>query len=80
MGFERGVILALFRRPLLLVESVRAWLGMRRTGGLRPSAAYLSWRSVTAYGDSNATMSAHDLLEYLSWRREMRAVRRGGGV
>lgn len=74
MGFERGAILALFRRPILLIEAIRAWFGMRRSGSLRPAAAYLEWRSFTAYGDRMTTTSAQDLVYYLQWRRNMRTI------
>lgn len=74
MGFERGAILALVRRPALLVEAVRAWFAMRRKGGLLPASSYLEWRHYTAYGDRMATASAQDLVYYLTWRREMRTI------
>lgn len=76
MGFERGAILAILRRPVLLLEAVRSWLAMRRTGGLGMSGVYLSWRRATAYGDDTTTMSAHDVVNYLTWRREMRSIRK----
>lgn len=76
MGFERGVFLSLLRHPGLLIEAMRAWLAMSRSGGLRPSRSYLGWRAFTAYGDHLATASAQDLLDYLSWRREMRVIQK----
>ncbi len=76
MGFGRDAILALVRHPLLLFEAVRTSFAMRRKGGLGLAGPYLSWRNVTAYGDDLATISAQDLLNYLSWRREMRAIRK----
>lgn len=76
MSFERGAILLLLRRPSLLVEAVRAAFAMRGRGSLRPSPEYLQWRSYTAYGDHLTTASAHDLLSYLQWRREMRTIRK----
>jgi hypothetical protein len=79
MGFERGAITALFRRPLLLLEALRTWLAMRRVGGMGLSMAYLGWRALTAYGYYSTTLSAQDLLEYLYWRRGMRAIRSGSG-
>jgi hypothetical protein len=75
LGFERGAILALLRHPVLLWEAVRTWFAMRRTGGLGLAGPYLAWRHLTAYGDISTTMSAHDLLNYLAWRREMRSIR-----
>jgi hypothetical protein len=74
MGFERTAILALARRPTLLFEAIRAWFAMRREGGLGPATSYLEWRRYTAYGDRITTTSAHDLVKYLQWRREMRAM------
>jgi len=79
MGFERGAISALFRRPLLLLEALRTWVAMRRAGGLGLSGSYMGWRAMTAYGDSLTTLSAQDLLDYLYWRRGMRAIRSGSG-
>lgn len=76
MGFGRDAIFALLRRPVLLVEALRTSLAMRRKGGFGPARPYLSWRSVTAYGDDMTTVGAQDLLNYLSWRREMRAIRK----
>lgn len=77
MGFQRGTVLAILRHPILLLEAVRAWFAMRRAGGVGMAGPYLSWRTVTAYGDHLTTVSAHDLLRYLEWRREMRAIRKG---
>ncbi|HEX6222468.1 MAG TPA: hypothetical protein VF115_15360 [Acidimicrobiia bacterium] len=76
MGFERGAFLSLLRRPGLLIEAVRVWFATSRRGGLGSSRAYLRWRTFTAYGDQLATVSAQDLLDYLSWRREMRVIRK----
>lgn len=80
MGFERGVILALVRRPVLFVEAVRAWFAMRRRGGLLPASSYLDWRHFTAYGDQKTTASAQDVVNYLRWRRETRTVIKWGRV
>jgi hypothetical protein len=79
MGFGSGAIRALVSRPLLALEAMRAWVAMRRRGRPVPSRIYLRWRAVTAYGDEETTLSAHDLLEYLRWRREMRIIRKGEG-
>jgi hypothetical protein len=79
MGFERGAIFALFRRPTLLLEALRTWLAMRRTGAVGLSRSYMGWRTLTAYGDNLTTLSAQDLLEYLYWRRAMRVIRSGSG-
>ena len=76
LGFERGAILALLRHPILLFEAVRTSFAMRRQGGLGLAGSYLSWRRVTAYGDTSTTLSAQDVLNYLSWRREMRTIRK----
>lgn len=75
MGFERGAFVGLLAHPGLLIEAMRVWFATSRRGGLSPSPAYLGWRSFTAYGDHAATASAQDLLDYLSWRREMRVIR-----
>jgi hypothetical protein len=78
MGFGSAAIRALMSRPLLAVEALRAWGGMRRRGFPLPSRVYLRWRLVTAYGDELTTPRVQDVLEYLRWRREMRSMRRGG--
>ena len=75
MGFERGVIAGLLRDPVSLVEAIRAWRETRGNGR-GPQDAYLRWRLFTAYGDDAATFGAQDLLDYLRWRRDMRAIRR----
>ena len=66
----------MLRHPVLLLEALRARLALRRIGGWGISQPYLAWRRFTAYGDQETTMSAHDLLYYLSWRREMRTIRK----
>lgn len=76
MSFDRGLVLSLLRRPTLLLEALRAGLAMRSKGGVAPAQAYIRWRLVTAYGDEMTTASAHDLLSYLQWRREMRTIRK----
>lgn len=76
MGFERGAISAVIRHPVLILEAVRSLGAMRRRGGLGLSGAYMRWRRATAYGDQMTTMSARDVVNYLSWRREMRTVRK----
>jgi hypothetical protein len=76
MGFERGVFRAVLRHPGLWLEAVRAWFAVRRIGGISPATPYLRWRSFTAYGEHMTTTSAHDLLYYLEWRREMRTIRK----
>jgi hypothetical protein len=69
-------MVTLLRHPVLVAEAVRSWFAMRRRGGLGVPGPYLSWRAVTAYGGEKTTMSAQDLLNYLSWRREMRRIRK----
>jgi hypothetical protein len=76
MGFERGALVALIRRPVLGLEAIRTWVAMRRRGGIGPARTYLAWRRLTAYGDHLTTFSAQDVVNYLSWRREIRAIRK----
>jgi hypothetical protein len=81
MGFERGAILALLRHPVLFVEAVRTWFALRRSGGVGVAGPYLAWRRLTAYGELLTTFGAQDVVNYLTWRREMRTIRkweRGG--
>lgn len=79
MGFERAAFAALLRRPALLLEAIRTWWAMRRRGGLGLAGHYVAWRRVTAYGDHLTTFSAQDVVSYLSWRREIRAIRKWVG-
>jgi hypothetical protein len=62
------------RRPGLIIEGIRAFLGNRRRGRILPSSSYLAWRSHTAYG-SVAPVATDDLIEFLAWRRSMRRLR-----
>lgn len=68
------------RRPLLLVEAVRAFFATRRRRRLFPSKSYLEWRAYTAYGDHKATIADGDLFEYLAWRRHLRRSMSGRRV
>jgi hypothetical protein len=63
---------ALFVRPILLWEGIRAFFAVRVHRGLLPSADYLHWRVHTAYGDAMSKTTADDLVRFLSWRRLMR--------
>jgi hypothetical protein len=76
MGFERGAIPALLRHPALFLEAVRMWFAMRRSGGIGPAGPYLAWRRLTTYGDYLTTFGAQDVVNYLTWRREMRTIRK----
>jgi hypothetical protein len=76
MGFERGAILALLRHPTLVVEAVRTWFAIRRSGGFGVAGPYLAWRRLTAYGDHSTTFRAQDVVKYLTWRREIRVIRK----
>lgn len=76
MGFERGAIPAFLRHPALLLEAVRTWFAMRRSRGIGPAGPYLAWRRLTAYGDNLTTFGAQDVVNYLTWRREMRTIRK----
>jgi hypothetical protein len=78
MGFERGAFAALIRRPVLLLEAIKTWWAMRRRGSIRMAGPYVSWRRLTAYGDHLTTFSAQDVVNYLSWRRGIRAIRKWG--
>lgn len=69
-----GHVAALLRHPVLLVEAIRAAFAMRARGTARPGADYLRWRATTAYGEVRA-MPSEDLLDFLRWRRGMRALR-----
>ena len=51
-------------------RSRRWWLARPRLG--LPDRAYSRWRSYTAYGDHDASISASDLTSFLVWRRGFR--------
>lgn len=79
---DRTVVAALLRRPLLLIEALRAAAALAPAGWWRrppflpiPDRRYLAWRRQTAYGTSEARLTPHDVVSYLEWRRGRR--RRG---
>ncbi|MFO7298957.1 MAG: hypothetical protein DIU67_002040 [Actinomycetes bacterium] len=69
-----SMLLSVLGRPALWGEAIRVAISVRRRGRLGPSAAYLRWRSHTAYGDVMAIPSG-DFVAYLRWRKQMRAMR-----
>jgi hypothetical protein len=66
----------LVRRPSLLIEAARLLVAVRRRRRPGPSAAYLEWRAVTAYG-SASEFPPDELVGFLAWRRRMRALAAG---
>lgn len=54
-------------------ESFRAVSTLRARGSLLPSRTYLDWRTATAYGTPRS-VSGHDLMKYLLWRRGQRRL------
>ena len=72
------VVVALAVRPVLWVEALRTARDFRCTEWwqrllLVPESEYLRWRKITAYGDSEARITAEDMVRYLRWRRRQRA-------
>ncbi len=65
----------LVRRPMLLLEAIRAFFAVRRRGRPTPSRSYLRWRSYTAYGDHEASFQSEDVIDFLEWRRRNRRTR-----
>ncbi len=63
-------------RPLLLAEALRTAWAFRSRRGILPSRTLIRWRVATAYGSPDAPMQVEDLVSFLEWRRELRAVRR----
>jgi hypothetical protein len=51
-------------------RSRRWWLARPRVS--LPDRAYSQWRSYTAYGDPDASISASDLVSFLVWRTGVR--------
>lgn len=73
---------ALTRRPGLWPTALRQLVSLAEPGWWRhaprlplPSAAYLRFRLVTAYGDPTASPAPGDVVTYLGWCRDER--RRG---
>lgn len=71
------VLAEMIRRPLILIEAVRAFFATRKRRRLFPSKAYLEWRAYTAYGDHRARINDGDLFDYLAWRRHLRTSMNG---
>ena len=70
-----GVTVA--RHPSLWGVALRQWSRVVPTGWWRrrpflpvPSAAYLRFRLLTQYGDTERTPDADDVLHYLRWCRQ----------
>jgi len=71
-----GAGAAVARHPRLWPVAVRqAWL-LRAPGRLAPPAGYLAFRMVTQYGDPDARPVAADVVSYLRWCRQFRALQR----
>lgn len=65
--------LVVLRHPTVWWEGFRTMWSMRaRGGGISPD--YLRWRTATAYGDPAAEVVAHDVIEFLRWRRRQRSL------
>lgn len=71
-----GVMVSLLARPILAWEALRTSVALRRRGRLGVSPDYLAWRLTTAYGSSEHPMEPGDLIDFLRWRRSMRAMAR----
>jgi hypothetical protein len=67
---------ALVRHPGLWFEVFRLLAAIRRRRRPWPSAAYLGWRSQTAYGET-LPIPGDDLIAFLAWRRSMRRLAGG---
>jgi len=72
----RSHLKALVKEPILLWEGLRSAFAMRRRYRLSPSTSYVDWRLTTAYGVDNAPALTVDMVHYLRWRRQMRALRK----
>jgi hypothetical protein len=64
----------LLGHPVLLWEALRTAVAFRAHRGFLPSSEYLDWRFHTAYGDDMSPVTVDDTIEFLRWRRLMRAV------
>ena len=75
------VIGAVLRRPRLWPVAIRQLFVLARPGWWGrppflpvPPADYLRFRMVTAYGDAHRRPDPHDVVVYLEWCREWRAL------
>lgn len=68
------IVRAMSLRPVILLEAIRFVFAVRVHRGLRPSAEYLHWRVHTAYGNDMSETTPEDVIEFLRWRRTIRAV------
>jgi len=82
-----GVFWAILRRPRLWGEAVRALAALaprawwaRKPHLPVPEPDYIQWRQATAYGSSDAAMTAGDVIAYLEWRRRFRRATARSGV
>ena len=62
--------------PGLWPVAVRQASRLRAPGGVGPAAGYLAFRMVTQYGDAGARLRGDDLVSYLRWCRQWRALER----
>lgn len=63
-------------RPLLAAEALRTAWAFRSRRGILPSRPLIRWRIATAYGTPDASVQVEDLVRFLEWRRQLRAVQR----
>ena len=66
---------AVARRPGLWPVAVRQAALLRAPGRLTPAPDYLAFRLVTQYGAADARPSGADVVSYLRWCRQFRALR-----
>ncbi len=70
-------VAGVLRRPGLWPVALRQWRRLVPSGWWRrwpflpvPPAEYLRFRKLTQYGDSDAAVSAVDVVNYLRWCRD----------
>ncbi|NOX22137.1 MAG: hypothetical protein GXP36_03470 [Actinobacteria bacterium] len=70
----RQALRGLWARPRLWPEALAYLVAIRsrRSVDPRPDAAYLQWRSATAYGDPDRAPTAQDVRAVVAWRRRWR--------
>ena len=67
---------AVARHPGLWPVAMRQAVRLRAPGRIGPAPGYLAFRMVTQYGDAHARLRGDDLVKYLRWCRQWRALER----
>lgn len=69
----KEMVRALFPRPGLWLEAVRAAWALRPVSGRTLRGPFYRWRMTTAYGMPVEHPTGADLVDFLEWRKRQRA-------